>query len=197
MALEKVTHVAGTAVVVPGDDIDTDRIIPARFLRCVTFDGLGEHLFRDERFDEHGTNKGHPLDDPRFAGAEIMVSGRNFGCGSSREHAPQSIKRAGIRAIIAENFAEIFLGNSTTLGMVCAEVTPDVAENLAARIASDPQLVISISLNDLQVTAGDYSATFAMAESAREALMKGKWDPLNELLLARDRVGELEAGLPY
>ena len=197
MALEHITEVTGTVVVVPGDDIDTDRIIPARFLRCVTFDGLGEHLFRDERSDEKGASKGHPLDDPRFSGAEIMLSGRNFGCGSSREHAPQSIRRAGIRAIIAENFAEIFLGNSTTLGMICAEVTPEVAKALAARIESDPKLTVTISLKDLEITAGEYAASFVMAESARDALMNGKWDPLNELLSAKERVRSLEANLPY
>ena len=197
MALEHITEVTGTVVVVPGDDIDTDRIIPARFLRCVPFAGLGEHLFRDERSDENGASKGHPLDDPRFSGAEIMLSGRNFGCGSSREHAPQSIRRAGIRAIIAENFAEIFLGNSTTLGMICAEVTPEVAKALAARIESDPKLTVTISLKDLEITAGEYAASFVMAESARDALMNGKWDPLNELLSAKERVRSLEANLPY
>src|SRR5688572_22316235 len=115
MALAKITAVTGRAVYVPGDDIDTDRIIPARFMKCVTFDGLGAHLFHDVRWDESGASKGHSLDDPRFKGASILISNSNFGCGSSREHAPQALAKHGIRAVIAESFAEIFFGNSTTL----------------------------------------------------------------------------------
>ena len=109
MALAKINQVTGPAIYVPGDDIDTDRIIPARFMKCVTFDGLGEYLFHDVRFDDQGNKKDHSLNDERFAGSSIMLSGKNFGCGSSREHAPQSLYRAGFRAIIAGNFAEIFL----------------------------------------------------------------------------------------
>ena len=112
MPLEKISQVRGQAVNVPGDDIDTDRIIPARFMKCVTFDGLGEYLFHDVRYDSKGQPRDHSLNDPRFANASIMLSGTNFGCGSSREHAPQSLYRAGFRAIIAGNFAEIFFGNS-------------------------------------------------------------------------------------
>ena len=110
MPLEKISQVRGQAVNVPGDDIDTDRIIPARFMKCVTFDGLGEYLFHDVRYDSKGQPRDHSLNDPRFANASIMLSGTNFGCGSSREHAPQSLYRAGFRAIIAGNFAEIFFG---------------------------------------------------------------------------------------
>ena len=124
MALEKITSVTGRSVVVPGDDIDTDRIIPARFMKCVTFDGLGEYMFYDVRFFEDGSEKPHPLNDPRFAGASILLSGENFGCGSSREHAPQAMYRFGIRAVIAESFAEIFFGNSTTLGMPASRRPP-------------------------------------------------------------------------
>src|SRR5690606_25932605 len=112
MALDSITQVAGRAVLIAGQDIDTDRIIPARYLKCVTFDDLGEALFFDERFAEDGSSKGHPLDAPERAGASIIVSGDNFGCGSSREHAPQSIQRAGFKAVIAGSFAEIFFGNS-------------------------------------------------------------------------------------
>src|SRR5690606_14986619 len=119
MALPKIVKVQGRGVYVPGDDIDTDRIIPARFMKCVTFDGLGAYAFYDARFDEQGNSKGHPLDDPRFRGATILLSNSNFGCGSSREHAPQALSKFGIRAIIAESFAEIFFGNATTLGMPC------------------------------------------------------------------------------
>ena len=126
MALEKISQVSGSAVYVPGDDIDTDRIIPARFMKCVTFDGLGEYLFYDMKFHEDGTKKDHPLNDPSYSDSSIMLTGANFGCGSSREHAPQSLYRAGFRAIIAGNFAEIFFGNSINLGMPCVSVTDDV-----------------------------------------------------------------------
>ena len=116
MALAKINQVTGSAIHVPGDDIDADRIIPARFMKCVTFDGLGEYLFHDVRFDVDGNKKPHSLNDEKFSKASIMLSGKNFGCGSSREHAPQSLYRAGFRAIIAGNFAEIFFGNSINLG---------------------------------------------------------------------------------
>ena len=116
MALDPIQQISGPAVPVPGSDIDTDRIIPARFMKCVTFDGLGDYLFYDMRHEEDGTLKEHPLNEERFQGASIFVSGVNFGCGSSREHAPQALYRAGFRAVIAESFAEIFFGNCTTLG---------------------------------------------------------------------------------
>ena len=120
MAIEPITQVSGTAVAIPGADIDTDRIIPARFMKCVTFDGLGEFAFYDVRFDpETGEKTNHPLNDERFTNASILLAGMNFGCGSSREHAPQSLAKYGFRAIIAESFAEIFFGNSTTLGLPC------------------------------------------------------------------------------
>ena len=132
MPLEKIHNVSGTIVHVPGDDIDTDRIIPARFMKCVTFDGLGEFLFYDMKFHENGDLKDHPLNEPRFKNASIMLTGSNFGCGSSREHAPQSLFRAGFRAIIAGNFAEIFFGNSINLGMPCVSVA-EKDRNLIAR----------------------------------------------------------------
>ena len=118
MALEKINKVSGRGVNVPGDDIDTDRIIPARFMKCVTFDGLGRYFFYDVRFDADENPRVHPLNDARFSGASILIAGRNFGCGSSREHAPQAIAKAGFKAVIAEGYAEIFFGNSTTLGTV-------------------------------------------------------------------------------
>src|SRR5215212_11845710 len=125
MALEKITSVTGRGVYVPGNDIDTDRIIPARFRKCVTFDGLGQYFFYDVRFDERDKPRVHPLNDARFAGASILISNRNFGCGSSREHAPQAIAKAGFKAVIAEGFAEIFFGNATTLGMPCVTLSGD------------------------------------------------------------------------
>ena len=138
MALAQIKDVSGTGIHLPGDDIDTDRIIPARYLKCVTFDDLAGTHFYDVRFDPDGKPTGHPLDDPRFAGASIMLSGSNFGCGSSREHAPQAIYRSGFRAIIAESFAEIFFGNSTTLGMPCVSASREDIESLGAAIEEDP-----------------------------------------------------------
>jgi 3-isopropylmalate/(R)-2-methylmalate dehydratase small subunit len=133
MALEKITKVSGRGVAVAGDDIDTDRIIPARFMKCVTFDGLGRYFFFDVRFDADENPRVHPLNDARFAGASILLSGRNFGCGSSREHAPQAIAKAGFKAVIAEGFAEIFFGNSTTLGMPCVTCAASSRSSRAIR----------------------------------------------------------------
>src|SRR5688572_26000865 len=157
MALERISKVTGRGVYVAGDDIDTDRIIPARFMRCVTFDGLGAHLFHDVRFEESGASKGHPLDDPRFSGASILLSNANFGCGSSREHAPQAIAKFGIRAVVAESFAEIFFGNSTTLGMPCVSVTRDAVLALAKAIEADPKTELTIDLEKGTVSAGSLS----------------------------------------
>src|SRR3954470_15236822 len=146
MALEKIEQVSGTGAYVPGDDIDTDQIIPARFLLCVTFDALGGQLFYDARFERDGKPKAHPLNDPRFAGAKVMLSGANFGCGSSREHAPQSIHKAGFRAVIAESFAEIFFGNSTTLGIPCVSLEREQIAEIARAVESDPKTEITVDL---------------------------------------------------
>jgi 3-isopropylmalate/(R)-2-methylmalate dehydratase small subunit len=183
MALDPVTQVTGRAVFIPGADIDTDRIIPARFLKCVTFDGLGASAFYDVRFDEHGHLTDHPLNDPRFAGASILVAGVNFGCGSSREHAPQSLKKFGFRGIIAESFAEIFFGNSTTLALPCVIATAADIVQLRTAITNDPATTVTIDLLELRVhTSGGLEFPVSMPESAREALVTGRWDPIQELL---------------
>src|ERR1041385_2422163 len=147
MALAKITQVSGRGVYVPGNDIDTDRIIPARFMKCVTFDGLGEFLFYDVRNDpKTGQPTHHPLNDPRFKGATVLLSGANFGCGSSREHAPQAIQKYGFKAVVAENFAEIFFGNCPTLGFPCAEASRADIAKIAAAIESNPQTEIVIDV---------------------------------------------------
>jgi 3-isopropylmalate/(R)-2-methylmalate dehydratase small subunit len=197
MALAKIEKVTGRAVHVPGEDIDTDRIIPARYLKCVTFDGLGEHLFRDVRFREDGTPTGHPLDDPKFAGATILVAGRNFGCGSSREHAPQSIVKWGFRAIVAESFAEIFFGNSVALGMPCVSLARPELEKLTAQVERQPETPVTVDLVRGVVTAGDLSFPFSMKPGAREALQKGLWDPIGQLLEDKDQIRAVLASLPY
>ena len=183
MALEPVKQVTGTGVFIPGADIDTDRIIPARFMKCVTFDGLGEFAFYDVRYDEHGNKTNHPLNDPGFDGASILVAGVNFGCGSSREHAPQSLRKYGFNGVIAESFAEIFLGNSTGLAMPCVIATAADIKALAAAIEADPKIDITIDVEALEVrTSGGLEFSVTMPDSAREALVSGRWDPIQELL---------------
>jgi 3-isopropylmalate/(R)-2-methylmalate dehydratase small subunit len=188
MSLAKVTHITGTGVYVPGSDIDTDRIIPARFMKCVTFDGLGEFAFYDARFDKDGKSTGHPLDNPRFKGAGILLSGVNFGCGSSREHAPQALSKFGIRAVIAESFAEIFFGNCTTLGIPCVVATGDDIKTLAAAIEADPQIEIKVDVEKQRVFFSDKNFTVHIPDSARDALISGKWDAIAELLESKDAV---------
>ncbi len=188
MALAKITSVSGRGVYVPGTDIDTDRIIPARFMKCVTFDGLGEYAFYDVRFDKDGKSIGHPLDDPRFKGASVLLSGANFGCGSSREHAPQALYRFGIRAVIAESFAEIFFGNCTTLGIPCVCATTEDIHKLAAAVEANPQLEVRVDVEKQRVVFGDDSFAIVMPSTAFEALTSGKWDPIAELLDNKDAV---------
>jgi 3-isopropylmalate/(R)-2-methylmalate dehydratase small subunit len=184
MALEPVKQVTGRAVFVPGADIDTDRIIPARFMKCVTFDGLGEFAFYDVRINpDTGEKTDHPLNDPRFAGASILLAGVNFGCGSSREHAPQSLRKYGFNGIVAESFAEIFFGNSTTLAMPCVTASGSDIASLRAAIEADPSIEVTIDVEKLQVSASNgISFPVQMPDSAREALVSGRWDPIQELL---------------
>lgn len=197
MALEAVTQVSGRGVFVPGADIDTDRIIPARFMKCVTFDGLGEFAFYDVRFDTEGKKTNHPLNDARFQGASILIAGVNFGCGSSREHAPQSLRKYGFNAVIAESFAEIFFGNSTTLAMPC--VTASSADVAALReiVENNPQEEITIDLVKMQVTAAGKTFSVTMPESARDALTAGRWDPIQELLDNESKISERAKALGY
>jgi 3-isopropylmalate/(R)-2-methylmalate dehydratase small subunit len=197
MALAKITSVTGRAVNVPGNDIDTDRIIPARFMKCVTFDGLGEFLFNDVRKQLDGTPKEHPLNDPRFAGATILLSGANFGCGSSREHAPQAIAKYGFKAIIAENFAEIFFGNSTTLGMPCVSASREDIAKIAAAVTANPQTEVVIDLVKLEVRFAGQAVKIAQRESARDALVNGRWDAIGELIDGKADVQTTAAKLAY
>ena len=199
MALEKIIQVTGRGVFVPGDDIDTDRIIPARFMKCVTFDGLGEFAFTDAKLAEKAAGRLHPLDDARFNGASILISGSNFGCGSSREHAPQALSRYGFRAIIAESFAEIFFGNSTTLGIPCVKMSKQDIASLGALIEKTPASLITLDLTENKVTVDDvdFSAEFSMPGHAREPLMNGRWDSIADLV---DGIGDVKnrvAAIPY
>ncbi len=197
MALAKITSISGKAVYIPGDDIDTDRIIPARFMKCVTFDGLGEYMFYDVRFNEDGSEKAHPLNDPRFAKASILIADSNFGCGSSREHAPQAMYRYGIRAVIAESFAEIFYGNSITLGMPCISTGKEQIQEIAALIQEKPETELVIDLENERLNFGDKSIAISISPTAKDALVQGRWDPIVELLDADKEISATAAGLPY
>jgi len=197
MALEKITQVSGRGVYVPGNDIDTDRIIPARFMKCVTFDGLGEFLFYDVRKNADGTDKPHPLNDPRFNGATILLSGSNFGCGSSREHAPQAIQKYGFRAVIAENYAEIFFGNSTGLGIPCASASREDIAKIAAAIERDPQTSIEIDVAKQEIRFAGQAVKASFRESARDALINGRWDPIGELIEGLAAVKDQAVKLGY
>ncbi len=192
-----IKQVTGKGVFVPGDDIDTDRIIPARFMKCITFDGLGEYLFHDVRKTESGEDKKHNLNDPRFAEASIIVSGNNFGCGSSREHAPQSILRAGYNAVIAGSFAEIFFGNSTNLGVVCVIASDTDRDIIAKAIEANPEIELTIDVEDHKIWFGEQSVPCAIKPGARDSLLSGNYDPLDELLVGAPDVSKTAAALPY
>lgn len=189
----EITSVTGTGIPLLLDDIDTDRIIPARYLRCVTFDGLGEHAFEDDRQQDSN----HPFDKPEYASASVLLAGRNFGCGSSREHAPQSLMRWGLKAIVAESFAEIFFGNCSSLGVVAVKASRDDLKALAAVVEADPTATVSVNLETLEVSAGDVTVRVEMPDSARDALVTGEWDYLGQLLSAADQVSQHAAGVPY
>jgi 3-isopropylmalate/(R)-2-methylmalate dehydratase small subunit len=197
MSLEKITSVTGRAVVVPGNDIDTDRIIPARFMKCVTFDGLGEYLFYDVRKNADGTDRPHPLNDPRFKNATILLSGANFGCGSSREHAPQALQKHGFRAIVAESYAEIFFGNCTTLGIPCVSAGRADIQRIAVAVAKNPAVEVVVDVAGAEICFGGQTVKAGMRESAREALVNGRWDPIGDLLEGVGEVKRLAARLPY
>ncbi len=197
MADLRIKSVKGRGIPLPGDDIDTDRIIPARYLKEITFEDMGKYAFYDERFDARGNKKKHPFNDEKYLGATILVVGRNFGCGSSREHAPQSLMRFGIRAIIGESFAEIFEGNCTTLGIPTVIAQRADIENLMSVIRDDPAFEIKIDLEDNIINYGDFSFPIRQKESSRIVLTQGRWDSLAELMEAKDKVNETAKKLPY
>jgi len=197
MALEKITKITGRGVAVPGDDIDTDRIIPARYMKCITFDGLGEFTFADARHAAAQEGNIHPLDDVRFQGASILLSGSNFGCGSSREHAPQALYRFGFRAILAESFAEIFFGNSITLGMPCMLLSVADLAAVSTLITAEPEALIALDIvaGTLTIEGKTFQAT--LPPHAHEALVSGKWDAIADLLEGVDQVNARVASLAY
>ena len=198
MAVERIREVRGRALPVRGDDIDTDRIIPARFLKSVSFEGLEHHLFEDDRREAETAGAGtHPVSNPAYAGAAVMLVNGNFGCGSSREHAPQAIRRLGIRAVVGQSFSEIFFGNSVALGMPCPTASAEALQALMSAAEQDPKTELLVDLSAMRVTAGRLSFELSMPAPARDAFLDGSWDATGLLLESYGDVRALAARLPY
>ena len=197
--LVKIARVSGRPIPLRGNDIDTDRIIPARYLKAVTFDGLGQGTFYDERFDAEGHSKGHILDDPRFQakGVRIAIVNKNFGCGSSREHAPQALLRWGIKGLVGESFADIFFGNCIALGMPCVTASEAETAALMSAVEADPAHDLSVDLEALVATYRDRRYPIDVPAGPRSQLLEGTWDGTRVLLDAGDRIRDTAARLPY
>jgi 3-isopropylmalate/(R)-2-methylmalate dehydratase small subunit len=188
----RIQTIFGRALPLRGHDIDTDRIIPARYLRAISFEGLDEHVFADDRSDP-----AHPFNAPQYQGAHVLLVNRNFGCGSSREHAPQALQRWGIQAIVGEGYSEIFFGNSVTIGLPCLTVSHDDVERLMTHVERDPATTLTVDVGGLRVSAGKVSVAATMPPSAHEALTTGMWDGTGLLLADFDQVRALADSLPY
>ena len=189
----KRTKIAGRGIPVHGNDIDTDRIIPARFLKAVTFDDMGEHAFEDARKQ----NPEHPFNQPVYQGASVLVVGENFGCGSSREHAPQALMRWGIRALVGISFAEIFFGNSVMLGIPCLVASPADVEWLQKAIEKSPRELVTVDVENQQVRFGDRTIRATMPDGPRNQLVQGTWDSTAVLLEAGASIEATARRLPY
>lgn len=192
--LVRISEIEGSACVVRGDDVDTDRIIPARFMKVVTFDDMGRHAFEDARKAAKGK---HPLDDPRYSGAEILVVGNNFGCGSSREHAPQALMRFGFKAFVGGSFAEIFAGNCTSLGLPCVTLPSDQLMKLMDSVELDPAQRVRIDLKARTVTSRAGSMAAGIPDGVRMQLTEGTWDATRVLLEAGDAIERTAHGIAY
>jgi 3-isopropylmalate/(R)-2-methylmalate dehydratase small subunit len=192
--MSQVKQISGTGIPLVGNDIDTDRIIPARFLRCVTFEGLGEQVFADDR---QQTNGQHPFDLPPYQDANILVVNANFGCGSSREHAPQALAKWGIQALVGESFAEIFFGNCLAIGIPCFTANGEIVKHLQHLLTKNPQTPITVDLEAMQVSCGDYQAAVSMSEGARQMLITGTWDSCGQLVANTEQIKATAAKLPY
>jgi len=190
--MKTITHIRGTAIPLRGADIDTDRIIPARFLRSVTFDGLERHVFEDDR-----KASPHPFDESRFQGAAVLVVNSNFGCGSSREHAPQALLRWGIQVVIGESFAEIFFQNSTMIGLACVTAAAADVQTLMDRIDTSPEIIVEVDLLARTCIAGDFRCVVSLPPNVRDALTTGAWDTTGMLLDRYEEVDAASARLPY
>ena len=189
----RINQIEGTAIPLRGDNIDTDRIIPARYLKAITFDGLGDHVFQDDRL----ARANHPFSTPAFRSAAILVVNDNFGSGSSREHAPQALTHWGIRACIGQSFSEIFSGNSLTIGLPCATATPDAIEFLMQTVEQAPESRLMLSIDDLTVDAPGRTVQIEMSAAMRGALLSGSWDATGLLLDRYDEVRAVANRVPY
>ena len=200
MEAQRITRIEGTALPMRGDDIDTDRIMPARYLKAVTFDGLEKYLFIDERTGSsagdhaHGV---HPFDNPQYQGATILLVNRNFGCGSSREHAPQGLYRSGIRAVIGESFSEIFFGNAVMIGLPCLTASPLEVREMMDRIEDRPEIALSVDLARGTCEMDGLKCTVSLPSNVRDAFVTGAWDTTALLLERYDEVDAVSARLPY
>lgn len=189
----QVKTVTGLALPLVGNDIDTDRIIPARFLRAITFDGLGEQVFADDRQQRSD----HPFDQPQYQDAKVLVVNRNFGCGSSREHAPQAIARWGIKALVGESFAEIFFGNCVAMGIPCVTATASDVGALQAAISTDPTMKVILSLNEMSIVAEKLSIPVELGTGPRQMFLNGTWDACGQLVAQAAAVAQTAKSLPY
>lgn len=193
----KITRVSGTGVPIRGNDIDTDRIIPARYLKEVTFARMGEYPFFDERYDAAGKKKDHPLNDSEYKGASILFVNKNFGCGSSREHAPQALYRFGIQAIVGESFAAIFAGNCTMMGVPTVTVGGKEIDQLIKSVEENPRTEYTVDLETKTLSYGNQKIAVDVPETYRIALTTGSWDSTTMLRANLDRVKETASKLPY
>lgn len=192
--MTQITQISGHGIPLTGNDIDTDRIIPARFLRCVTFDGLGEQVFADDRSQTQGN---HPFDQPQYQNANILVVNNNFGCGSSREHAPQALSKWGIQAIVGESFAEIFFGNCVAIGIPCVTADRDTVQQLQQAIADHPEAPMTVNLETLEVHCGSQVFSVQMNPGAQQMMRSGTWDSCGQLTAQSDQIRATAAQLPY
>jgi 3-isopropylmalate/(R)-2-methylmalate dehydratase small subunit len=188
-----ITRIDGRGVPLRGDDVDTDRIMPARFLRAVSFEGLVAHLFEDDR----AADPRHPFDDARYAGARILVVNANFGCGSSREHAPQGLVRSGIGAIVGESFSEIFQGNAAMLGLPCLSADHEAIDRLQALVEQTPDVIIEAHVDTGAVVAGSLRIEAAVPAALHDAFVTAQWNPTTLLLDRYDEVRAVARRLPY
>ena len=193
----RIATIDGSAIPVRGNDIDTDRIIPARFLRCVTFDGLGEQAFKDERFNEDGTPKEHSFNESKYDGASILIVNRNFGCGSSREHAPQALMRFGIKAIVGESFAEIFAGNCVSIGIPVLTTDEKVLEKLQSLVEAKPEAQVHLDIESETLQVEDATYQLSINPAAKTALLAGTWNTLDELLVNSEQIENVYQRLDY
>jgi len=195
--MSEIVKISGTALPVRGNDIDTDRIIPARYLKEVTFARMGEYPFFDERFDEGGKQKAHPFNDPKYRGASILLVNKNFGCGSSREHAPQALFRFGINAIVGESFAAIFAGNCTMMGVPTVTVSHDQVELMMKSVEQAPQTQFTVDIEQKTISFGEHRIAIDLPETYRSALTSGSWDSTALLRSNLEQVKKTASKLPY